>query len=308
MLNSGRLNVFREVIERGSFSEAAEALDYSQSAVSQAIATLEGEAGGPLIERSRGGVRPTAAGAALAGHVGGILGRIESAEREIAAIAAGRGGRLRTASFPSAGATLMPAAVAGFRASHPGVELTLAEGEPEEIGPRLRAGEFDLVLLYEFEGTGERPTVGMRRFDLLEDPLHLTLPADHPLAERKGTPRLADLAAESFVQTSAATPCARHIVRSCHVAGFEPRVAFESDDYATVQGLVAAGVGVALIPQLALSPVRPDVVVRSLGPKGPVRKVFAATPRAAAATPAVATMIDVLRESGRRAAAADVAS
>src|SRR5882757_4115048 len=124
MLNVGRLNVFREVIERGSFSEAADALAYSQSAVSQAIATLEGEAGTALIERSRGGVRPTAAGAALAGHLGGILGQIESAEREVAAIAAGRGGRLRTASFPSAGATLMPAAVAGFRSSHPGVELT----------------------------------------------------------------------------------------------------------------------------------------------------------------------------------------
>jgi DNA-binding transcriptional LysR family regulator len=302
MLNTGRLQIFREVIEHGSFSAAADALTYSQSAVSQAIATLEGEAGTALIVRSRGGVRPTAAGAALVGHLGGILGQIENAEREVAAIAAGRGGRLRTASFPSAGATLMPAAVAGFRASHPGVELTLAEGEPEEIGPRLRAGEFDLVLLYEFESGGERLAAGMRRFPLLDDPLHLALPADHRLATRKKPPRLTDLAGESFVQTSASTPCARHVVRSCHIAGFEPRVSFESDDYATVQGLVAAGVGVALIPQLALSPVRDDVVVRSLGPDEPVRKVFAATPRAAAASPAVATMLDVLR-----AAAAETA-
>jgi DNA-binding transcriptional LysR family regulator len=295
MLNATRLNVFREVIDHSSFSEAADALSYSQSAVSQAIATLEGEAGTALVERNRGGVRPTAAGAALAAHVGGILGSIESAERELGAIAAGRGGRLRTASFPSAGATLMPAAVAGFRASHPGVELTLAEGEPEEIGPRLRGGEFDLVLLYEFEGVGERLGAGMRRYELLDDPLHLALPADHRLARRKAPPRLADLAGDSFVQTSAASPCARHVVRSCHVAGFEPEVSFESDDYATVQGLVAAGVGVALIPQLALSPVRDDVVVRSLGPEEPTRKVFAATPRAAAATTAVATMLNVLR-------------
>lgn len=301
MLNIGRLTVFREVVAHRSFSAAAEALSYSQSAVSQAIATLEGEAGTALIERGRGGVRPTAAGAALAGHLGGILGQIESAEREVAAVAAGRGGRLRTASFPSAGATLMPAAIAGFRASHPGVELTLAEGEPEEIGPRLRAGEFDLVLLYEFEGGGERPAAGMRRFPLLEDPLHLALPADHRLARRKKPPRLADLAGESFVQTSATTPCARHVVRSCHVAGFEPEVSFESDDYATVQGLVAAGVGVALIPQLALSPVRDDVVVRSLGPDEPVRRVFAATPRTAAASPAVATMLDVLRATANPA-------
>src|SRR3954447_25081049 len=108
MLNATRLNVFREVVERGSFSAAADALSYSQSAVSQAIATLEGELGVALIERRRGGARPTAAGAALAGHVGGILARMEAAESEVAAVAAGHGGRLRTASFPTAGATLMP--------------------------------------------------------------------------------------------------------------------------------------------------------------------------------------------------------
>jgi DNA-binding transcriptional LysR family regulator len=296
MLNSTRLNVFREVVDHGSFSAAADALSYSQSAVSQAIATLEGELGVDLIERRRGGVRPTAAGAALAGHVGGILARIETAESEIAAIAAGHGGRLRTASFPTAGATLMPQAIAAFRASHPGVEVTLAEGEPEQIAPRLRAGEFDLVLLFEFEGVGERLGAGMRRFELFNDPLHLALAADHPLADRKRL-ELADLANESWIQTSADSPCAGHVVRSCHAAGFEPSVSFESDDYQTVQGLVGAGVGVAMIPELALSTVRDDIRVRALHPASPVRKVFAATSRAAAATPAVATMLDVLRKA-----------
>jgi len=296
MLNSTRLNVFREVVEHRSFSAAADALSYSQSAVSQAIATLEGELGVELIERRRGGVRPTAAGAALAGHVGGILARIETAESEVAAVAAGHGGRLRTASFPTAGATLMPQAIAAFRASHPGVEVTLAEDEPEQIAPRLRAGEFDLVLLFEFEGVGERLGTGMRRFELFDDPLHLALAADHPLADRKRL-ELADLAAESWIQTSVDSPCASHVVRSCHAAGFEPNVSFESDDYQTVQGLVGAGVGVAMIPALALSTVRDDIKVRALHPASPVRKVFAATPRAAAATPAVATMLDVLRKA-----------
>ena len=165
MLNTARLSVFQEVVAHGSFSDAADALSYSQSAVSQAIATLEGELGVALIERSRGGVRPTAAGAALAGHVGGILARMETAEAEIAAIAAGRGGRLRTASFPTAGATLMPQAIAGFRASHPGVEVTLAEGEPEEGGvahvdvedvkaeaERLRAEGVDVGTVLELHG------------------------------------------------------------------------------------------------------------------------------------------------------------
>jgi DNA-binding transcriptional LysR family regulator len=302
MLNASRLSALREVVAHGSFSAAADALSYSQSAVSQAIATLEGEVGARLIERDRRGVRPTAAGAALAAHAEGILARMDDAEAEVAAITGGRGGRLRIASFPTAGATLVPEAVARFRASHPGVEVSLAEGESEQIAPRLRGGEFDIVLLFEFAGVGERLGAGMRRFELLDDPLHLALPAGHRLAGRK-TLRLEDLRDEAWVQTSAASPCARHVVRSCHAAGFEPRVSFESDDYLTVQGLVAAGVGVALIPQLALSTVRPDIRVRALDPRSPVRRIFAATPRAAAVTPAVATMLDVLREVSRSTSA-----
>lgn len=298
MLNPNRLIVFREVVAHGSFSAAADALSFSQSAVSQAIATLEGEVGAPLIERRRGGVRPTVAGAALAGHIGGILAQMDAAEAEIAAIAAGHGGNLATASFPTAGATLMPRAIAAFRASHPGVGLTLAEGEPEEIAPRLRAGEFDLVALFEFEGVGERLGAGMRRFDLFEDALDVALPREHLLAEREEL-RLEDLREEAWIQTSASSPCARHVVRSCHAAGFEPRVSFESDDYLTVQGLVAAEVGVALIPRLALTETREDIIVRALSPSSPVRKVFAATPRAAAVTPAVATMLEILRDVSR---------
>jgi molybdate transport repressor ModE-like protein len=298
MLNASRLNVLREVVDHGSFSAAAESLSYSQSAVSQAIATLEGEVGTTLIERDRGGVRPTAAGAALVSHAEGILGRMEAAENELEAIVGGRAGRLRIASFPSAGATLLPRAIAAFGAAHPGVEVTLAEGEPEEIAPRLRAGEFDLALLYEFEGVGERPGSRVRRFELLADPLHLALPISHPLARRPQV-QLEDLREESWVQTSASGPCARHVVRSCHAAGFEPRVSFESDDYQTVQGLVAAGVGVGLIPRLALSAVRGDIHVRALHPQSPVRKVFAAARRGAPVTPAVATLLDTLREVAR---------
>lgn len=298
MLNPARLSVLREVVSQGSFSAAADALSYSQSAVSQAIATLEGEVGAALIERDRGGVRPTAAGAALVVHADGILARMEAAESEVAAIAGGHGGRLRIASFPTAGATLLPLAINSFRTAHPGVELTLAEGEPDEIAPRLRAGEFDLALLFEFEGVGERLAAGIRRFELIEDPLHMALPTAHPLARRRQI-ELGDLREESWVQTSATSPCARQVVRSCHAAGFEPRVAFESDDYQTVQGLVAAGVGVALIPQLALSAVRPDIRVRALHPRSPVRGVFAATRRGAPVTPAVATILDTVREASR---------
>jgi molybdate transport repressor ModE-like protein len=298
MLNSSRLNVLREVIGQGSFSAAADALSYSQSAVSQAIATLEAEVGTPLIERSRGGVRPTAAGTALARHAEGILARMDAAETEMAAIAGGRAGRMRIASFPTAGATLVPQAIAAFSTAHPSVEVNLAEGEPEEIAPRLRAGEFDLALLFEFTGTGERLGTGMCRFELLEDPLHLALPSAHGLARRKQL-RLEDLREEPWIQASLSSPCARHVVRSCHSAGFEPRVSFESDDYQTVQGLVAAEVGVALIPQLALSAIRPDISIRALHPRSPTRRVLAATRRGAPVTPALATMLDALREAAR---------
>jgi DNA-binding transcriptional LysR family regulator len=293
MLNVQRLRVLREVATRGSFTAAAEALSYAQSAVSQAVATLEAETGVTLIERR--GVRPTAAGAALVAHTEGILARLDAAEAELTAIVGVRGGRLRMASFPTAGATLMPLAIANFRTAHPDVELSLAEGEPDEIAPRVRTGEFDLALLFEFPGVSERLGAGLHRIELLEDPLHVALPKDHPLTDKPAL-RLQDLRAESWVQTSASSPCARHVVRSCHAAGFEPSVSFESDDYLTVQGLVAAGVGVALIPQLALSSVRDDISVRALHPQSPVRQVIAATARGAGVLPAATTMLDVLRE------------
>src|SRR5271163_4727196 len=253
MLNVARLKVLDEVARRGSFSAAADALDYTQSAISQQIAALEGETRMTLLQRHPRGVSLTAAGQTLVGHAEGILARLESAEAALGAIAGLRGGRLRMASFPTAGATLMPLAVATFRARHPDVELTLAEGEPEQIAPRLRAGELDLALLFEFG-----PSAGaeeLTRVELLEDPLYLALPREHELAKKRKL-RLQDLRGEAWVQTSSASPCARHVVRSCHAAGFEPNVAFESDDYQTVQGLVAAGVGVALIPEPALSVVR----------------------------------------------------
>ena len=292
MLNVGRLRVLKEVAYRGSLSAAAEALSYSQSAVSQQISVLEAETGMTLLERHPRGVSLTAAGQTLVGHAEGILARLEAAEAALSGIAGLRGGRLRMASFPTAGATLMPLAIATFRSAYPDVELTLAEGEPEEIVPRLRAGELDLALLFEF--AGETPLQeGMTRVELLEDPMYLALAREHALAS-KGKLRLEDLRGASWVQTSRSSPCARHVVRSCHAAGFEPQVSFESDDYQTVQGLVAAGVGVALIPELALSVVREDIAIRALSPSPPVRQVIAAAPEGARLVPAAPAMLAVL--------------
>jgi DNA-binding transcriptional LysR family regulator len=294
MLNVARLKVLKEVAYRGSFSAAAEELSYTQSAVSQQIAALEAEAGTALLQRRARGVSLTAAGQVLLGHAEGILAQLETAEGALAEIAGLRGGRLRMASFPTAGATLMPLAIATFRASYPDVELTLSEGEPEEIAPRLRAGELDLALLFDLEGETELGE-GTTRVELLKDPMYLALPRAHRLAGKKRL-RLEDLKDEAWVQTSSASPCARHVVRSCHEAGFEPRVSFESDDYQTVQGLVAAGVGVALIPELALSVVREEITIRTLSPAPPVRQVLAAAPAGARLVPAAPAMLGVLEQ------------
>jgi len=299
MLNVQRLKILREVVGQGSFSEAASALNYTQSAVSQAIATLESEAGVPLLERDRRGVRPTTAGERLNDHAGRILTQLEAAEAELGAIAGVKGGELRMASFPTAGATLMPLAIAAFRAAHPDVTLSLVEGEPEELAPRLRDGEFDLGLIFEFEGTGELGP-GLRSAPLFEDPMKLALPRGHRLAGKERI-ALEDLADDAWVQTSEASACARHVVRICRAVGFEPRVSFESDDYLTVQGLVAAGVGVALIPQLALSQtVSYDIAVRELHPGGPVRHVVVATPGTGVSLPAAGAMLDILRDTATR--------
>jgi DNA-binding transcriptional LysR family regulator len=283
MLDVRRMRVLREVAARGSFSAAAEALSFTQSAVSQQIAALEREAGTVLVERSARGVRLTDAGRALVGHTEAILARLAEAEAELEAIAGLRGGRLRMAAFESAGSTLMPLAIARFRARHPAVELSLSLAEPEESTPQLKSGELELALVMEGAFRSTVADTALELVHLLDDPLYLALPLGHPLARARDL-KLADHAGEPWIggQTD------------CDGAGFEPRMAFESDDYAAVQGFVAAGVGVALIPELGLSVVRDDIVIRSLGEETPVRRIQAATLAGGYRAPATAAMLEIL--------------
>jgi DNA-binding transcriptional LysR family regulator len=295
MLDVRRLRVLREVAAHGSFSAAAEALSYTQSAVSQQIAALEREAGSRLVERSARGVRLTDAGRALVAHADAILARLADAEEELLAIAGLRGGRLRLAAFPSACATLMPLAVARFRERHPGVELSLHPAEPD-VGLRLlRAGEADIALSI-------RATFSTRTDDdvdavtLLDDPMYIMLHRDHPMAGRARL-RLGDLAGDSWmIGTAGNCPDASIFLRACQSAGFEPRIAFNLDDYNAIQGFVAAGMGVSFIPDLALIAVRDDVVVRSLGARPPVRRIIATTLSESFRSPAKQAMLDVLAE------------
>ena len=295
MLDVRRMRVLREVARRGSFSAAAESLAYTQSAVSQQIAALEREAGTRLVERSARGVRLTDAGRALVEHTDVILARLADAEAELEAIAGLRGGRLRLASFPSAGATIMPEAIARFRTRHPAVELTLEPAEPEPSLVKLRAGEADLVLDIT---SGFRPPrdEAIERVHLLDDPMYVALPAGHPLAHRRQL-KLEDLADEQWILgTTGSCPDASIFLHSCQVAGFEPDVTFNSDDYFAIQGFVAAGMGASFIPDLALITVRDDIVVRSLGPRPPVRVIWAAMLKDSYASPARQAMVQILAE------------
>jgi DNA-binding transcriptional LysR family regulator len=295
MLDVRRMRVLREVASRGSFSAAADALAYTQSAVSQQIAALEREAGTRLVERNARGVRLTDAGRALVEHADAILARLADAEAELEAIAGLRGGRLRLASFPSAGATIMPEAIARFRERHPGVELTLEPAEPEPSIVKMRAGEVDLVLDIT-AGFREPGDDGIERLHLLDDPMYVALPQGHPLA-RKRNLKLEELAAESWILgTTGSCPDASIFLRSCQLAGFEPNVTFNSDDYFAIQGFVAAGMGASFIPDLALISVRDDIVVRSLGARPPARVIWAATMRDSYCSPAKQAMLDVLAE------------
>jgi DNA-binding transcriptional LysR family regulator len=291
MLDVKRLRVLREVAAQRSFSAAAQKLGYTQSAVSQQIAALEREAGSTLIERNPRGLRLTDAGEALVRHAEKILARLAEAEAELEAIAGLRAGRLRLATFPTAGATLVPRAIREFSQRHPDVELTLTEGEPHESLPLLKGGELDLVLV---DDSDVRDDDDVELIHLLDDPMHLALPADHPLAARQRV-RIADLASEPWIHPTSSCPCLGHVRAACSAAGFEPHVAYESDDFQVVQGLVAAGVGVALIPALALISERPDVVIRPVGPKAPFRKILAAALANGYRSPAVTEMLEILK-------------
>src|SRR3954451_10299153 len=192
MLDVRRLRVLKEVAAKGSFSAAADSLAYTQSAVSQQIAALEREAGLQLVERTARGVHLTDAGRLLVSHADTILRCLAEAEAELEAMAGLRGGRIRLVAFPSAGGSIMPEAVSRFRDRHPAVEITLAPAEPDEAVDALRAGEADIGLT--IETSWAKPGAdGITRTHLLDDPMYLVLPAEHPAALRK-TIRLSDVA------------------------------------------------------------------------------------------------------------------
>jgi molybdate transport repressor ModE-like protein len=295
MLDVKRLRILREVAARGSFSGAAEALYLSQSAVSQQVATLEREVGMSLLERTNGGPTLTDAGRSLVGHADAVIARLETAERELAAIAGLEGGRVRLASFPTASATLVTRAVSAYRERHPGVELQLAEADPEDSVPALKRGEYDVALTFDYPFSPDEPDRDLERQLLLEEEMQLALPPGHRLVKRRAV-KLEDLADEDWLTGVSSGSCREHIITLCQAAGYEPRISFESDDYHVLQGLVSTGVGVTLMPELALVGRHPEMELRPVAPEPPIRRVWATSLAAGSRAPATDAMLGVFAE------------
>ena len=325
MLDTRRIKVLCDVARHGSFSAAAEALGYTQPAVSRQIATLESEVGMLLVRRAPHGAVLTDAGRLLVDRGEAILAGLAAAEAELRALAGLQGGRLRLASFASAAASIVPLAIAKFRDRHPSVELDVIMADPIDALPRLRAGELDMALSHDAMGlAGEAVGIAVAQADgvpgglsavdlpngtgahasragavelvhLFDDPMYVALPAGHPLAT-VGPLELASFADEPWMlATTHSCPDSRLFLRACHEAGFEPQIAFQNDDYPAILGFVAAGVGVALIPDMVARGIRDDVVVRDIEPAAPARPIMVALPsgyRSAAAS----AMLAVLRE------------
>jgi len=293
MLDVRRIKVLQEVVSRGSFSAAADALHLSQSAVSQQIATLEREVGVPLLERTSNGPNLTAAGQSLMEHGDAVLCRLEEAERELAQIAGLEGGRLRLASFSTASATLMTRALALFRQRFPKVELQFTEADPEDTFPGLKRGDFDLAVVFDYPAFPLDFSRDVEAELIYEETMRVALPPGHPLAAAKSV-RISDLADEDWLCGALPSSCRFQVINLCREAGFEPKIAFQSEDYGVIKGFVAGGLGVSILPELAGG--HPGIELRPVRGQKPVRRIWAVTRESDVRSPAAEQMLGILRE------------
>lgn len=280
----------------GSFSAAARELGCTQPAVSQQMKALESSAGTTLLIRTGREMRLTQAGEALVRHASGILAGLTAAEEEVAAIAGLRAGRVRLVSFPSGSSSLVPGALAALRAAHPGTRVSLVEAEPPRSVEMLRDGDCDIALAFRYGAPGaEWDDLVVR--PLLTDRLIGLVPEGHGLADRAEV-GIAELAAESWI--AGCPRCRRQLVEVCEESGFTPRIDFATDDYPAVIGLVGAGLGVAVLPALAIESVRPRGA-RTVAVRPAIeREIVALTLPDLARVPAVAATLDQLSLAAAR--------
>jgi DNA-binding transcriptional LysR family regulator len=299
MIDVRRLRVLVEVARQGSFSAAAAALGYTQPAVSRQIATLEAEVGSVLVRRVPQGAVLTDAGRLLVARGEVVLARLVDAEAELRGLRGLEGGSLKLASFASGAASVLPLAVARFRDRYPAVELEIAMADPVQSIPRVRAGDLDMALTHDTADDAPSSAAGadVESVALFEDPMYVAMAGAHRLSTAPpGSLSLADFATDPWMLASSDTcPDSRLFLRACHSAGFDPQIAFQNDDYGAIMGFVAAGVGVALIPDMVARGVRDDVMIREVNPPAPPRPIGAVLP-AGYRSPAAEAMLGVLRE------------
>jgi DNA-binding transcriptional LysR family regulator len=281
MLNLRAVEAVREVAATGSFSAAARALHLTQPAVSRQVSQLEREVGAKLVLRSRRGARLTPAGRLVLAHAEVIAARLARLETELEDLAGGNRVIARVGGFPSAFFDLVPALVQALQALPGESEISLKRCGHDEAGKLVRSGELDLAFVFARSGY-EEDDEGVSFVDLASEEMLVLLPRDHPLAHEDGV-ALAELAGDAWITGARDRPSSLTL-DACRAAGFEPRVAFETDDALAIQSLVGAGLGVALAAPSLRGALRDDVVLRPIAPPAPVRDVQAIVPDPASPT------------------------
>jgi DNA-binding transcriptional LysR family regulator len=293
MLDPRRLLTFREVARRGSFSRAAEALARSQPAVSHQVGALERELGTTLLVRGRAGAELTPAGELLLSHADALAARLELADTQMDALVARTRRTLRVGAFPSALATIVPAAAAALRDRERDLEVVVEEGAVATLEDAVRAGGLDVAVGWQDAAAPRREPDGLRRVDLREEPMDAVLPAGHRLARRKRI-ALRELAGEAWM----APERDGLLVRACREAGFEPRIVIVTRDPLAARAIGAAGLAVSLTPRLLARLDLPGIVARPLTGAAPRRALYAVLPPAGA-HPLAAALVDELRAAAR---------
>jgi DNA-binding transcriptional LysR family regulator len=289
MLDVNRLRVIDAVARHGSLTAAARELHYSQPSVTHHLARLEAETGAQLLQRVGRGIRLTPAGQLLADRAAEIIGRIDAADAELSAHVGLTAGRVRLAGFSSAIGSLVPRAAAALAQTHPGLQISLTDTHPEDALELLRAGRIEVAIIFRYDETEPEP-VGVRLHHLLDDPVYL-------LSSGRAR-KLAALREATWIAGCAR--CRSHLLSLCADEGFEPRIAYISDDMVVMQALVAAGLGVTTIPGLALRVHREEGTVASELP-GSRRHVYAATYGEPPDPPATTALLAALAEAAAAA-------
>lgn len=295
MIDVRRLRALRELADRGTIAAAADALHLTPSAVSQQLAALEQDIGQPLLEPHGRTVRLTPAADAVLDHAGALFAELERMEATLSSLSSGERGRVRIGAFATGIRGLVVPAVHRLRERAPGVELVVQDTEAPEVFDLLARSELDLALSMECSSAPERGDPRFTRVELLADPLDVALPEDHVLADLAEVP-LPALAGEPFVAPPAGWSCDDVIRVGCAAAGFAPAVTHRSGDWTAIMALVGAGLGLACVPRLAQDEPPAGVTIRPLAGTPISRHLFMACRRGAELHPALALVLDTLRE------------